>query len=210
MKSLCQKWNSGLLHVTHMMKKWSPSACFSDRSWGQPGWGFPNKTCGEGGHTEVDRYVPGLDDAFVRVLASAQTPHPEGAERRETEEERDRVSAKFLLPQISYHFSPPEKSPGWRACSYRCRRCTVEENMNRLWTSEMPAEMFRCAGLHNECGFSANCLDTELTGFTAIVHSDPGFLLLPETQHLQRLQLCVCTALVVMCIWPCCWRVFYL
>lgn len=91
-----------------------------------------------------------------------------------------RQVAKFLLPQIAYHFSPPQKSP---ECETAASATAVQtKNTNSLWTSKMPADMFRWASLHNECWFSANCLDNELTGFIAMVHSDPGFLLL-ETKH---------------------------
>lgn len=111
------------------------------------------------------------------VHLQAQTYIRGGPRKRERErEEGNEVS----VATDNVSFLSTSKVTGMGNCSYY--RCCANKNTNRLQTSKMPADMFRWASLHNECWFSANCLDNELTGFIAMVHSDPSFLLL-ETKH---------------------------
>lgn len=143
--------------------------------------------------TYVSESVSAVLFIWTWVQQQAQTnirggPRKQGERDRQRETKRDRAreresgrhAVKFLL-HIVFHFSTPQKSP---ECETAAASATAvqKKNTNRLWTSKMPADMFRWAGLHNECRFSANCLDNALTGFIATVRGDPRSLLL-GTKH---------------------------
>lgn len=72
------------------------------------GWGLPKATCGKGGHTEVHSYVWVLYCFCSDELAHNCRHKPTSVWGQEKGE---RQVVKFLLPQIVYQFSPPQKSP---------------------------------------------------------------------------------------------------